>query len=181
MAGGDPIFRQQAVAAHLRGGDQQGRAVRLDRWWLRWAFWVTLALVVAGAAAVVRSPAGQSSSGPAVVDSRSGQFAAMFPVAVAAELPGATRLDLILSGAGPRPVQIRTLRLRLATAAAARQAGLTPPAQPSILLTGRLPAPPPVLAGAVHASAVLRMPSRSLAAVLGGELRTMLGQDGSHA
>lgn len=175
------MFREQALAAHLRGGDQQGRAVRLDRWWLRWSFWVTLALVVAGAAAVVRTPAGQSSSGPAVVESRSGRFAVLFPVAVAAELPAATGLDLILPGAGPSPVQTRTLRLRLATAAAASRAGLTPPAQPSILLTGRLPAAPPALAGAVHARAVLRMPSRSLAAVLGGELKTMLGRGGPHA
>jgi len=176
MASSGPIFREEAIESHLRGTDREGRTLRLEIWWLRWSFWLLLAMVVAGLVLVAVTPAGGSSTGPAVIDSRTGRFAALFPVAVAPELRVATGLDAILPGGSRRSLKLGSMRVRLASAALASQAGLRPPNQPSILLTGRLPSVPAGSAGPVHASAVLTLPGRPLAAVLGQELKAMLGQ-----
>jgi hypothetical protein len=177
--GSRAIFRKEALEFHARSRDLAGGVVRLGGPWLRWLYRLTIALVLAGAAGVVLIPARQSSSGPAVIDPGSGWFAALFPVAVAPELATAQGLSFALPGAGLRPLRVTGVHVTLATAASAARAGLTAPGQPSILLTGRLLAGErPGPGRRLRTGAVLVLPARPLAAVLGQELRVMLGGQG---
>jgi hypothetical protein len=154
--------------------------VRLGAPWLAWCYRLTFALVAAGVAGVMLTPARQSSYGPAVIDSRTGRFAALFPAAVAADLATARGLSFVLPGAGLQPAQVAAVHVKLAEGNAASQAGLATPGQPSILLTGRLLAAAwPAAAGPLHTDAVVVLPARSLAAVLGHEVKVMLGQGGA--
>jgi len=176
-AGSRAIFRKEALEFHARGQEDKGGVVRLGAPWLRRAYRLTLVLVLGGAAAVALTPARQSSYGPAVVQSGSGRFAALFPAAVAPDLGSATGLSFALPGAGLRPARVTAVHVRLASPQAAGRAGLPAPGQPSILVTGRLLAAIPA-AGRLRTRAAVILPTRPLAAVLGGELKVMLGQGG---
>jgi hypothetical protein len=178
-AGSRAIFRKEALEFHARGRDLAGGVVRLGSPWLAWCYRLTFVLVAAGVAGVMLAQTGQSSYGPAVIDSRSGRFAALFPAAVAADLATARGLSFVLPGAGLQPVQVAAVHVRLADGKAVTRAGLATPGQPSILLTGRLLAAIPPAAAPLRTDAVVVLPTRSLAAVLGHELKVMLGQGGA--
>ena len=187
VAGSRVIFRKEALEFRVRSRDAAGGVVRLGAPWLRWSYWLALTLVAAGVLAMMVTPAGQSAAGPAVIDPGSGQLAALFPVAVAPELPQARALTLQLPGGGSSPARVTGVRVRLAGAGAVTRAGLAPPHQPSILLTGRLLSTVPAAGGVpaagslLHADMVVTFPARPVAAVLGQELKVVLGGGGAGA
>ena len=179
-AGSRAIFRQEALEFHSRSRDLTGAVVRLGGPWLRWLYRLTIVIVIMGVAAVVLIPAQQSAYGTAVIDSGSGRFAALFPVAVAPELRTAQGLSFVLPGAGLQPARVTGVHVRLAAGSAASGTGLAAPGQPGILLTGQLLAGVPAgPARRVRAGAVVVLPARPVAAVLAHELTVMLGQGGA--
>ena len=177
-AGSRAIFRKEALEFHTRSREPQSGVVRLGAPWLRWTYRLTLGLVAAGIAVASVAQVRQSSYGSAVVNPGSGRFAAVFPAGVVPDLAGAKGLGFALPGEGLRAIPVTGLHLTLASGSAVSRAGLPMPDQPSILLTGQLPAAavPPMAAASLHTSAVVILPARSLAAVLGHELNVMLGQ-----
>jgi len=177
----EAIFRQEALEFRARGRDAAGGAVRLGARWKQWAFRLTLVLLVAAVAGMWVIHTDESTSGPAVVDGRTGMVAALLPAVVGPDLPRSRRLTVALPGG--RSVRVSGLHARLADATAIRRAGLTPLTQPAILVTGRLD--PGASAASVapdahlqtQVSVVLR--SESLADVLARQFGAMLGHRGA--
>jgi hypothetical protein len=173
----DAIFRQEALEFRARGRDTPGGVVRLGARWLRWTYWMTLVLLTAAVTGIFFIRTDESTSGPAMVDGRTGAVAALLPAAAGPDLASSRGITVTLPGG--RSVRITGLHARLADLASIRRAGLVPPAQPAILLTGRLSpgAATASVAGDAHlraqASAVLR--SESLADVLARQFGAMLG------
>jgi hypothetical protein len=132
----DAIFRQEALEFRARGRETPGGVVRLGARWLQWAYRITIVLVVAAVAGMWLIHTGESASGPAVVDGRAGTFAALLPAVVGPDLPDSQGLVIALPGG--RSVRATGVHAQLADAAAIEKAGLVPPAQPAILVTGRL-------------------------------------------
>jgi hypothetical protein len=172
------IFRQEALEFRARGRETPGGVVRLGARWIHWTYWITLVLLAAAVTSLFLVRTDESTSGPAMVDGRTGTVTALLPAAAGPDLPHARGFTVTLPGG--RSVRITGLHARLADAATIRRAGLVPPVQPAILLTGRLvgrPGPGASAAGGepVHAqvSAVLR--SESLADVLARQFAAMLG------
>jgi hypothetical protein len=151
--------------------------VRLGARWKQWAFRLAIVVLAVAVAGMWVIHTDESTSGPAVVDGRTGMVAALLPAVVGPDLPRSLRLTVALPGG--RPVRVSGLDARLADATAIRRAGLTPLTQPAILVTGRLDpgAPAALVAPDVHlqtqVSVVLR--SESLADVLARQFGAMLG------
>jgi hypothetical protein len=168
------IFRQEALEFQARGRDGSGGVVRLGARRIKWGYRITLLLVAAALASLWLIRTNESTSGPAVVDGRTGTVAALLPAVAGPELP--TARGLIVTLPGGRSVQVSGLHEELAGDAAIRRAGLVPLAQPAILVTGRLS-----LAGLatqdthlrIQASMVLR--TETLAGMLSRQFNTMLG------
>ena len=97
-----------------------------------------------GTALALTATTAQESRGAAVVTGPGGEFAALLPVAVVHDVEQARGLTVMLPGTGSRPLRVMATRVRLATPGPVLQAGLREPAEPSMLLTGRL-APSAVL------------------------------------
>jgi hypothetical protein len=130
------IFRQEALEFRARGRDTSGGVVRLGARWIRWGYRLVLLLVVAAVASMWFIHTDESTSGPAVVDSRAGHVAALLPAVASPQLGRARTVTVALSSG--RSVRVSDWRAHLAGAAAIRRAGLVPPAQPAILVTGRI-------------------------------------------
>ena len=169
------IFRQEALEFRARGRDASGGVVRLGARWIRWGYRLVLLLLVAAVVSMWVIRTDESTSGPAVVDSRTGQVAALLPVVTGPDLGSARTFTVALPSG--RPVQVSDWHAQLAGDAAIRRAGLVPPAQPAILLTGRIDPD----AGArrdtslrTHVSVVLR--TESMADVLARQFGAMLGR-----
>ena len=174
----EAIFRLEALQLRTRGRDALGGVIRLGSRWIRWAYRTTLVLVLAAAASMWFIHTGETTAGPAMLDGPAGTVTALLPAVVAPDLAGAQGLILALPGG--RSVRVIDLRVQLADAAAIRAAGLVPPSQPAILVTGRL-APGLAGASAERESAVptvvtVVLRSASLADVLARQFRAILGQ-----
>ena len=173
----DTIFRQEALEFRARGRDTPGGVVRLGARWIHWTYWMTFVLFAAAVTGICFIRTDESTSGPAMVDGRTGTVTALLPAAAGPDLANARGFTVTLPGG--QAARITGLHARLADVASIRRAGLVPPAQPAILLTGRLNpgAAAASVAGDVHlqaqASAVLR--SESLADVLARQFGAMLG------
>jgi len=174
----EAIFRLEALEFRARGRDAPGRVVRLGSRWIRWTYRATLVLVLAAAASMWFIRTGETTTGPAVVDGPAGTVTALLPAVVAPDMARSQGLTVALPGG--QTARISGLRVQLADAAAIRAAGLTPPSQPAILVTGRL-VPGSAAAAAerqprlrTQASVLLR--SASLAEVLARQFGSMLGQ-----
>src|SRR5580700_2017958 len=135
---GPAIFRAEALDARSGGAQRPGVPIRLGEPWLRWLYLVALALVAAGAVLICTVSTAEQSDGTAVVTEPGGRFAALLPIAVVPDLGHARTLNVVLGSRGG--VRLTHARLQLADASNARHAGLAAPSQPSVLLTGRLPA-----------------------------------------
>jgi hypothetical protein len=147
---------------------------------------ITVAALAASIAGTLVIHTDESASGPAVVDGRTGTVAALLPAAAAPDLASSQRFTVSLPDG--RSVRISGLHARLADGSTIRQAGLVPPAQPAILVTGRLSsgvpigAPAGASAGPAAQTAHLRaelsvvLRSESLASVLARQFKSMLGQ-----
>lgn len=170
--GRDAIFRQDALEFRARGRDTPGGVVRLGARWIHWAYRATAVLVLAAVASLWLVHTDESSSGPAVVDGRTGTVALLLPAVVGPELASSRGLTVALPGG--RSVQVTGLRAELADDTAIRQAGLAPLSQTAILVTGRVdPGASEVSDLRTQASVVLR--SESLAEVLARQFGAMLG------
>src|SRR5262249_30292513 len=130
------IFRQEALEFRARGREAPGGVVRLGARWIHWTYWATLVLLAAAVTSLFLIRTDESASGPAVVDGRTGAVTAILPAAAGPDLPNARGFTVSLPSG--RSALITGLRARLADVASIRRAGLVPPAQPAILLTGRL-------------------------------------------
>jgi hypothetical protein len=173
----DTIFRQEALEFRARGHDTHGGVVRLGSRWIRWGYRITVAALAASIAGTLVIHTTESASGPAVVDGRTGTVAALLPAAAGPDPARSRGITVTLPGG--RAVQLSSPHAELADGATVRRAGLVPPAQPAILVTGRLSsgASGPAAQTAqlrTEASVVLR--SESLASVLTRQFKSMLGQ-----
>ncbi|HEY2270353.1 MAG TPA: hypothetical protein VGL33_24860 [Streptosporangiaceae bacterium] len=171
----EAIFRREALEFRVRGRDTPGGVVRLGTRWIHWAYRMTLVLVLVAVAVIWIIRTDESSSGPAVVDGRTGTIAVLLPAVAGPDLTSSLTVTLP-SG---RSVGISGLHAQLADDTAIRRAGLEPLTQPAILLTGQLKpgAAATLLAQDAHlhyeATVVLR--SESLADVLASQFGAMLG------
>ena len=174
----DAIFRSEALEFRARGRDTPGGVIRLGGRRIRWAYRMMLVLVVAAVASLWLIRTDESSSGPAVVDGRTGTVAALLPASIGPDLASSQGLTVALPGG--RSVRASVQHAQLADDTAIRKAGLVPTALPVILVTGRLY--PGMSAGPTaqdahlrtQASVVLR--SEPIADVLASQFRAMLGQ-----
>jgi hypothetical protein len=179
----DTIFRQEALEFRARGHDTHSGVVRLGSRRIRWGYRITVAALAASMAGTLVIHTSESATGPAVVDGRTGAVAALLPAAAGPDLARSRGITVTLPGG--RAVQLSSPHAELADGATVRRAGLVPPAQPAILVTGRLSSGASGASGAsgpaaqtaqlrTEASVVLR--SESLASVLTRQFRSMLGQ-----
>jgi hypothetical protein len=132
------LYRQEAIDFSRRGRASAAARLRLGAPWLRWSYRAMLVLALAGLVAGWLVPADARTSGPAVVDLRSGTFSGMVPAAVARQLRDAhaVRLDL---GEGAPTVAVDVSRAEIADERVLRRRGLPAATQPAIVLSGRLP------------------------------------------
>jgi hypothetical protein len=169
--GRDALFLQEALEFRARGRDAPGGVVRLGARWIHWAYRATIVLVLVAVTSLWLIHTDESSSGPAVVDGRTGTVAALLPAVVGPDLASSRGLTVTLPGG--RSVQVSDLHAQLADNTAIRQAGLVPLSQTAILVTGRVN---PGASGSdlrTQVSVVLR--SESLAEVLARQFDAMLG------
>lgn len=172
----EAIFRREALEFRARGRDTPGGVVRLGSRWIHWAYRITLVLVVIAVAGMWVIRTNESTSGPAVIDGRTGTVAVLLPAVAGPDLARSRGLTVTLPGG--RPAAVSGLHAQLAGDAAIKKAGLAPPTQPTILVTGQLD---PGTAASVpqdahlqaQASVVLR--SEPLADVLARQFGAMLG------
>jgi hypothetical protein len=172
----EAIFRREALEFRVRGRDTQGGVVRLGSRWIHWAYRMTLVLVLVAVAGMWVIRTDESTTGPAVIDGRTGTAAVLLPAAAGPDLASSRGLTVTLPGG--KPVRVTGLHAQLASASSIRRAGLVPPAQPAILVTGQLdPGDDAPAAQDAHlqtqASVVLR--SEPLADVLARQFGAMLG------
>jgi hypothetical protein len=172
----EAIFRREALEFRARGRDTPGGVVRLGSRWIHWAYRITLVLVVLAVAGMWVIRTSESTSGPAVIDGRTGTVTVLLPAAASPDLARSRGLTVTLPGG--RPAGVSGLHAQLASASSIRRAGLVPPAQPAILVTGQLdPGAAAAVAQDAHlqtrASVVLR--SEPLADVLARQFGAMLG------
>jgi hypothetical protein len=171
----EAIFRREALEFRVRGRDTQGGVVRLGSRWIHWAYRMTLVLVLVAVAGMWVIRTDESTTGPAVINGRTGTVAVLLPAAAGPDLASSRGLTVTLPGG--KPVRVTGLHAQLASASSIRRAGLVPPAQPAILVTGHLdPGATPAAQDAhlqTQASVVLR--SEPLADVLARQFGAMLG------
>jgi hypothetical protein len=169
----EAIFRREALEFRVRGRDTPGGVVRLGTRWIRWAYRMTLVLVLVAVAGMWIIRTDETTSGPAVVDGRTGTVTVLLPAVVGPDLASSRGLTVTLPGR--RSIRVSGLHAQLADDTAIRNAGLAPLTQPAILVTGQLN--PGAAAQDAHlpaqASVVLR--SESLADVLARQFGAMLG------
>jgi hypothetical protein len=170
----EAIFRREALEFRVRGRDTQGGVVRLGSRWIHWAYRMTLVLVLVAVAGMWVIRTDESTTGPAVINGRTGTVAVLLPAAAGPDLASSRGLTVTLPGG--KPVRVTGLHAQLASASSIRRAGLVPPAQPAILVTGQLDPGAPAAQDAhlqTQASVVLR--SEPLADVLARQFGAMLG------
>lgn len=171
----EAIFRPEALEFRARGRDAPGGVVRLGARWIHWAYRMMIILVAAGVAAMWVIRTDEGASGPAVIDGRTGAVAALLPAVTGPDLARSRGLTVTLPSG--KSARVTGLHAQLASASSIRRAGLVPPAQPAILVTGQLtPGAASDGQGArlrAEASVVLR--SEPLAAVLARQFGAMLG------
>ena len=131
------LFRREALEFHT-GQQRPDGVLRVDASWTRWAYWLVLALLVAGVTVTATAHISETTSGPALIDVQERSFVALVPGAAAPDLqPGQTvRLDG--PGLGGPPLSARVLKAEVADQAAIRQAGFPSSSQPAVLVKGVL-------------------------------------------
>jgi hypothetical protein len=172
----EAIFRREALEFRVRGRDTQGGVVRLGSRWIHWAYRMTLVLVLVAVAGMWVIRTDESTTGPAVINGRTGTVAVLLPAAAGPDLASSRGLTVTLPGG--KPVRVTGLHAQLASASSIRRAGLVPPAQPAILVTGRLDpgaATPAAQDAHLQAQASVVLRSEPLADVLARQFGAMLG------
>ncbi len=132
------LFRREALEywSRQRG---PGAVLRVGAPWVRWLYWIVLALVAAGVALTFFVRIDQTASGPALVDPQNRTFVAVLPAAAGAEMQGGRPLPLQVDGpAGRQDVAAAALHVEAADDADVRRAGFSSFPQPAVLVTGVL-------------------------------------------
>jgi len=128
------LFRREALEYHLRP-PESGGVLRVGAPWLRWLYWLVLAMVGVGLVLSLVVRVDRTTSGPALVDPQQGTFVAVLP---AAEVRDDHLVRLELDGPGERTVAASVAEVRAADDVAVRRAGFGSFPQPAVLLTGGL-------------------------------------------
>jgi hypothetical protein len=163
--------------SHAGGGQDADVEIRLGRHWLRWLYWLSLGLAAAGIALALMARTTPESDGTAAVTEPGGDFAALLPVAAVPDLGRAREVTVTLH-APRRQVRVRVTRMRLAAPDLARRAGLPLPAEPSILLTGRLApgtVPQPGPGGRRVTPMALVLPPETVGTIVAREFEAVIG------
>lgn len=174
---GPTVFREEALVSHAGGGQDAGVEIRLGRRWLRRLYRLSLGLAAAGIVMALLARTTPESDGTAAVSEPGGGFAALLPVAAVADLAQVRSATVLLRAPGWQ-ARVRVTRMRLAQPGLARQAGLPPPAEPSILLTGRLApgaVPPPGQGGRLVSPVALVLPSETVGDIVAREFEAVIG------
>jgi hypothetical protein len=132
------LFRREALeySSHQRG---PGAVLRIGTPWIRWLYWVVLALVAAGVALTFVVPIERTTSGPALLDPQDRTFVAALPADAGSDLSTGRPVRLEVDGpAGRQDVTASVLQARPAENADARRAGFSTFPQPAVLVTGVL-------------------------------------------
>ncbi|WP_448620840.1 hypothetical protein [Geodermatophilus sp. URMC 65] len=131
------LFRREALEHHLRP-PESGGVLRVGAPWVRWLYWLVLAMVGAGLVVSLTVRVDRTTSGPALVDPQQGTFVAVLPAAAGAEVRGDHPLRLELDGPGQRTVAASVGEVRAADDAAVRRAGFDSFPRSAVLVTGVL-------------------------------------------
>ena len=130
------LFRREALEywSRQRG---PGAVLRVSAPWVRWLYWIVLALMVAGLALAFFARIDQSTSGPALVNPQNRTFVAVLPAVAGSELQGGRPLHLEVDGpSGRQDLAARALRVEAADDAEVHRAGFSSFPQPAILVSG---------------------------------------------
>jgi len=92
------LFRREALEYRIRQRGP-GPVLRIGTPWVRWLYWLVLALAAAGLTLSLVVPVERTASGPALIDPREGTFVAVLPAVAGSDLPGDRPLRLEV---GPR-------------------------------------------------------------------------------
>jgi hypothetical protein len=131
------LFRQEALEFHT-GQQRPDGVLRVDAPWTRWAYWLVLALLIAGVAVMSTAHTLETTSGPALIDVHERTFTALVPAAASPDLQSGQAVRIELQGLAGAPLAARTLDADVADPAAVRRAGLPAASQPAVLVTGVL-------------------------------------------
>jgi hypothetical protein len=171
------LFRQEALEFQSR--QPQGGVLRIDPPWTRWAYWIVLALVVAGVVVSATARTSETTSGPALINVQARSFVALVPDAAAPDLRPGLLVRLHVDGSDRRALPGRVLKAGVADQAGVRRAGFASYSQPAVLVTGilephadvtSLPASPPR-----EGRAVVVLGSRTILNLFARQLRGTLG------
>jgi hypothetical protein len=171
------LFRQEALEFQSR--QPQGGVLRIDPPWTRWAYWIVLALVVAGVVVSATARTSETTSGPALINVQARSFVALVPDAAAPDLRPGLLVRLHVDGSDRRALPARVLTAGVADQAGVRRAGFASYSQPAVLVTGiletradvtSLPASPPH-----EGRAVVVLGSRTILNLFARQLRGTLG------
>jgi hypothetical protein len=131
-----PLFRQEAL--EFQAEQPQGGVLRIQPPWVGWAYWIVLALVVAGVVVTSTVRTSETTSGPALINVPERTFVALVPDAAAPDLQPGQLVRLRVDGPGKQPIDARALRAQVADQAGVRRAGFAASSQPAMLVTGVL-------------------------------------------
>jgi hypothetical protein len=131
------LFRQEALEFHT-GRQRSDGVLRVDPAWTRWAYWLVLALLVAGVMVTATAHTSETTSGPALIDVQERTFVALVPGAATPDLRPGQIVRLEVQGRAGPPLAARALKAEVADQAAVRRAGFPSSSQPAVLVTGVL-------------------------------------------
>jgi hypothetical protein len=141
------LFRQEALdySSHQQG---PGAVLRMGTPWLRWLYWVVLALAAAGVALILVVPIQRTTSGPALLNPQDRTFVAALPADAGSDLSAGLSVRLQVDGpTGRQEVAASVRDARAAEDADVRQAGFSSFPRPAVLVTGVLDRDAPALTG----------------------------------
>jgi len=132
------LFRREALEYRTRQRGP-GPVLRVGTPWVRWLYWIVLALVVAGLTVALLVRVERTASGPALIDPQDRTFAAVLPAVAGSDLRPGHPLELQVDAPTRRvDVAATALRAEVAEDGAIRPAGFDSFPQPAVLVTGGL-------------------------------------------
>jgi hypothetical protein len=131
------LFRREALEFHA-SQPGQGGVLRIDPPWIRWSYWIVLALVAAGVVVTATARTSETTSGPARINVQQRTYVALVPDAASPDVRRGQLVHLQVNGPGRRVLAARVLRAKVADQAGVRRAGFASSSQPALLVTGLL-------------------------------------------
>ncbi|MGR6967852.1 hypothetical protein ACU610_25660 [Geodermatophilus sp. URMC 61] len=132
------LFRREALEYRSRPR-QPGAVLQVGAPWVRWLYWVVLALVAVGLALAFTVRVELTASGPALVDPQARTFVAVLPAVAGTEPQDGHPLRLDVAGqAGWGDVPATVTHVQAADEADIRRVGFSSFPQPAVLVTGVL-------------------------------------------